>query len=884
MPVQKIITLIDSFNARLPSEKLYLHFDKPYYAVGDTMWFKAYLFQGATHIWSPSGLLYVELINDSNKLVRRMSFPVGYGISWGQIPLDPDDVPSGRYAVYAYTNWMQNAGTACFFHQHFAVGDAGSKYWLVKENHRVSAGDVSLAVQLSEADARPARQKDIRVKVVDGKKTLYHDDVQTGADGSFRTSFALPQKAGAGITLVAEDKSDPSRKAIVPLSVSRPENIDVQFMPEGGYLVSGLPAHIGFKAIGENGRGVDIKGKIVDSHDKEIASFASLHKGMGVFDLMPAAGETYTAVVQVPGSGPIRYALPAVKRSGSVLHISDEGDSLQLSVYFTPDLLNKSAYHLLGLARGLVCYGANLKMEKDQVNGSISKNAFPSGIAHFTLFNDEAQPVNERMLYIDQQDNLNIDISSDKASYGTRDSISLLVKVTDKQHEPVTGSFSLAVTDDAQIAPGGPEGDNIITRVLLSSELKGTVEDPTWYFSAHGDTATAGALDALMLTQGWAGYDWTSMLKKLPAPRYAPEPGFMVTGRVTNLLNKPIDKANVILMSTGRNKVFRDTVTNNEGRFTFYNFPVADTPAYIVQARNAKGKNFGIGLEVDEFKPADIKTGDIGQLMPWYVNGDTALLSYVKTNYQRQQDEATGGGRYKLLQGVVVKGRKGIRGSKNLNGAGEADQVIDEKEIQKSGKLNLKQLLQEKIKGFRVVYGPDATESYMIFSNYLHIVIDGVPLQRFGQQRETLEYLQASDVKGIEVMHSMRNTASYRNSFLSTKQLMSMNREYSFIEITTYSGNGIFLRHTPGVYLYRPLPVSWPVQFYSPRYTVKNERPLPDLRSTIFWQPNMVTDKQGRAQTSFYSAGKASTYTVILQGSDMNGSVGYRMKKIVVDK
>ncbi|HSC38468.1 MAG TPA: hypothetical protein VLD19_11365, partial [Chitinophagaceae bacterium] len=185
--VKTIIGMVDSFNTKLPSEKLYLHFDKPYYAVGDTMWFKAYLFQGATNTWSPlSGLLYIELISDSDKLVKRMSFPIGYGISWGQIPLIPDDIAAGRYTVYAYTNWMQNAGPAGFFHQRFAVGDAADKYWLVKESHKVNTNDITLAVQLNGADEKPARQKEVRVKVMDGKKTLYKDDVQTGSDGSFR--------------------------------------------------------------------------------------------------------------------------------------------------------------------------------------------------------------------------------------------------------------------------------------------------------------------------------------------------------------------------------------------------------------------------------------------------------------------------------------------------------------------------------------------------------------------------------------------------------------------------------------------------------------------------------------------------------------------------
>ena len=884
---RKIMAMVDSFNARLPAEKLYLHFDKSYYAVGDTIWFKAYLFQGNTYAWSPlSGLLYVELINDSDRVVRRMSFPAEYGISWGQLALTPEEVSGGKYTLYAYTNWMRNAGPACFFHQHFVIGEAGDKYWLVKESHRVSAGSMSLAVQLNEADAHPVRQKEIKVKVTEGKKTLFHDNLQTGSDGSFRTSFELPDKTSSGITLVAEDKTDPSLKVIVPLPLSRPENIDVQFMPESGYLVAGLPSRVGFKAISENGKGIDLQGRVVDSRDKEIVSFVSIHRGMGVFEFTPLAGETYSALVSVPGGSPLRYPLPAVKTSGTVLSVTEELDSLHVTILFSPGIGSGQVYHLLGLARGVVCYAANFAVEAKRADGRVSKSAFPSGIAHFTLFNDEAQPVNERMVFLDQQDNLHIEINSDKPSYAALDSISLHIQVKDKQQQPVIGTFSLSVTDDAQVRADSLSPGNIVTHLLLASDLKGTVEDPTWYFSQPGDTGIAKALDVLMLTQGWTGYNWQAIFKKPEPPLYAAQPGFMITGKVTNLFNKPVAKAGVLLLSTGKRGVFRDTVTNNEGRFVFANFPVADTPLYIVQARNAKGKNFGIGLAVDEFTPPEIKPESIGLLPPWYLNGDSTLLLYVKNNYQRQLDAIAGGdGKYKLLKGVTVKARRGIPGSANLNGPGGADQVVDQAEIEKAGKLNLKQLLEKTVKGFRVVYGAEGTETYKIFSNDLRIVIDGVSLARIGSQRETLEYLQASDIKGIEVMNSLRNAGNYRSAFLNTAQLMNLNREFSFIEITTFSGNGIFLKRTPGVYVYKPLPVTWPVQFYAPRYAIRAAHGAPsDLRSTIHWQPNLVTDKLGMVQTSFYAAGKPATYTVILQGSDMNGNIGFRTAKLVIGK
>jgi hypothetical protein len=195
--------------------------------------------------------------------------------------------------------------------------------------------------------------------------------------------------------------------------------------------------------------------------------------------------------------------------------------------------------------------------------------------------------------------------------------------------------------------------------------------------------------------------------------------------------------------------------------------------------------------------------------------------------------------------------------------------------------LNLKQFLQQRVKGFRVIYRQDGTEQYAIFQNPLRIVIDGVNLRRFGPERETLEFLTTEDVTGIEVMNNLRHTGNYRSAFLSPAQLANLNQEYSFLEITTRSGNGVFMKKAPGVTTYKPLPVTWPAAFYRPRYTIKNKG-ITDLRSTIHWQPSLVTGKDGRVETSFYAASKASTYTAVIQGSDMNGNIGVQIKKITI--
>jgi len=834
--IRQIVAAVDTFNRQLPEEKLFLHFDKPYYAIGDTIWFKAYLFEGTTHAYSPrSGLLYVELNNDSDHQVKRISVPVTFGLSWGQFALDGNIFPPGNYSIRAYTRWMENFGEDAYFHHSLFIAPATLPE-LVARQHS-SAGQHPFA----------------------GKSHSAHSP----------TSSASSSRIG---------------------------RIDLQFMPEGGWLVAGLPSRIGFKAIGEDGLGRDIKGRILDSKDSTIATLHSLYKGMGVFELRPVPGEKYTASIELPDGSTRQFPLPAVRKSGYVMRVDNHrgSDSLRISVLVSPDLVESRTFHLIGLSRGTVCFGASMRFSRPEEDGIVPKSAFPSGIAHFTLFDDAGEPVCERLTYIDRGDELNIQLATDKENYLTRDSIPLHIRVTNAQGQPVPGSFSLAVTDDAQVKTENALAGNIVSHLLLTSGLKGYVETPAWYLSTRTEESWQ-ALDALLLTQGWTGYHWKDILRGHQEPLYAAEPGFRVTGKVTNLVNGPVNNAKVTLISTGRTQLAMDTVTGTDGRFVFYQFPPMDSTGFVIQARNANGKSFGIDVTMDEGKPPALAVQPGPSVLNWDdLDSNSALLRYVKDNESVQNGKDPYGGRYKTLQKVVVRANPAIRGSNNLNGAGQADQVIDEATIQKAGKTTLKALLQQTVKGFRIAYSKTGIEQYMIFQNNLQIVIDGLRLSRFGagQERETLEFLTAEDIVGIEVMSTPRNTARYNSNNISSHRSMgagNIGREFVFIEITTRSGNGIFMKKSPGVTTFRPIPVSWPQAFYSPRYPVKEGgsgakgRPE-DLRSTIHWQPSVITDKTGQMTTSFYSADTPSTYTLIIQGSDMDGNVGFAVKQISITR
>ncbi|WP_449439368.1 hypothetical protein [Pedobacter steynii] len=305
----------------------------------------------------------------------------------------------------------------------------------------------------------------------------------------------------------------------IPLTINRSDKIDLQFLPEGGNLVSGLKSTVGFKAIAENGYGTDVTGNIYDSKNNRICSFASLHKGMGSFEFTPVSGEKYVVKLNLPKDYQTTYNLPEITPSGTVLHIENQesSDSLKLSIIATNDIATSAnPLYLIGSSRDIVCYAKSIDLKNSKI--SIAKNLFPSGIARFTLLNG-SKPISERITFIDHQDNLQIKVSTDKAFYNKRDSISLEIEVKDKSGKPIMSSLSLAVTDDSQIKFDDTGNFGINTNLLLCNELRGFIEEPGFYMNRKNKMAWL-ALDHLMLTQGWTGFDWKTVFNPIEPPKF----------------------------------------------------------------------------------------------------------------------------------------------------------------------------------------------------------------------------------------------------------------------------------------------------------------------------------------------------------------------------
>ncbi|RYG18358.1 MAG: hypothetical protein EOO07_09130, partial [Chitinophagaceae bacterium] len=477
---------IDAYNKTFPKEKLYLSFDKSYYNVGDTLWFKSFLLSGNLGQTNLSDKIYVELYNDSSKLVEIKAIALNNGLGYGDFALDKK-LNAGTYTIRAYSNWQQNFGSDYFFQKSIYVGNVGTKTWLVDSYQKLSTvankNTLNLKIRLSNINNKPAGLQDVEVYLMSNKKKLMKADLQTNLDGKIETSIPLADQINATYSFYIVDKKDPAKKAIVPILLQGVEELDLQFMPEGGYLVNDMYTKVAFKAVSPDGMGKTVNGKIVNSKNETVATFSSQHKGMGSFFLLAQKGETYTAVYNLNGKEK-RKDLPNAKQEGTTLRIDhlSKPDSLLIYIKATETKRSDQNYSLVAQGADQITMATAVNLKNGFSNLKLAKNNFTDGITHFTLFSPDQLPLNERSVFINHKQHIKLNLATHKSSYQNRDSVAVEITAANETGVPLSGTFSVSITDNSQVKQEQHE-ENIISNFLLQSEVRGHIEDPGWYFS-----------------------------------------------------------------------------------------------------------------------------------------------------------------------------------------------------------------------------------------------------------------------------------------------------------------------------------------------------------------------------------------------------------------
>jgi hypothetical protein len=345
---------------------------------------------------------------------------------------------------------------------------------------------------------------------------------------------------------------------------------NVLFFPEGGDLVNNVVNRVAFKAKNSLGHGMEAEGVITDQNGNELVEFSTVHNGMGSFELEPQPGSVYSASVSVNGSRPQMVVLPVARNEGVAVKVSrDNGNVL---VDFATGLSDGDQGYagevfVLAHTRGEIVYSGSHAFSGGAVNVSIPEHRFPGGIAHITVFSENNVPMAERLLFIDREDSFSFSPRVVRTEHEGQDYYGLQLDVFDVDGNPVAGHFSMSVLGGGFDTPGS--STNILSNLMLSSDLKGVIENPQHYLDPEKDLSDE--LDLLMMTHGWRRFDWTSVLAgEAPDLTHERTSSLNVTGRLTDRArDEPVNNHFVQMkVLSGHDDTF--TVrTNNRGIFIF---------------------------------------------------------------------------------------------------------------------------------------------------------------------------------------------------------------------------------------------------------------------------------------------------------------------------
>jgi hypothetical protein len=880
-PIDKLVATLQKWTDTIPQEKVYLHMDKPYYALGDTIWFKGYVTIGSRHQLSAlSGALYVDLISEKDSVLRSLKLPITTGMVMGDFTLG-DEFKEGSYRIRAYTQWMRNAGEDYFFDHTFTVGNIASNNIVTKVDYQYKDIDgkpvLTATLNYTNDEGKPLAGKDVHYQIMINKRVAWSTSSKTDQEGNLQVKISNENHvdlSGSYITTTLDGTNNNTITRDFPIKAALSQS-DVQFFPESGNLVKGIASRIAFKAVGVDGAGIAIKGTITDNNNKEVADIETLHAGMGSFLLHPETDKSYNANIIFADGTTKTIALPKVMDEGYVLSIYQPNqDSILVRIGASAKLATSAqTISFIAQTSGETIFATPIKIDKATTSIWLEKKSFPTGIAQFTIFNNLGDPLNERIAFIRSNDMMHLNLKTAKRNYQSKEHVQIELEAKDSKGKPTFGNFSVTVIDESKVPTDENNESTIFSNILLTSDLKGYIEKPNYYFAKETEEVNK-ALDNLMLTQGYRRFTWKELTNTVNTkPVFEAEGlGINISGRVTTLTVKILPNAIVNLISV-KAKIAKSTTTDKDGRFKFDGIFLMDSIKFALQGRTAKNSD-KVKLLLDSLPKllvaknrnmADVNLNITGTIQAYIDNSKKQDELYEKSG---QLDKV------QRLKEVRIKAKRVVVPTYAMQGMlqipeGHSDQTYKLPDAEHCA--NLLTCLRGMLAGITfkdsVILNTIIKYHDLPFCRQIngvhamHLIVDGV-LKSFDETENILQnnVIQAEDIVKIEVVRS--NLALI--AVLGGPAIM----------IYTNRGMGHKL-YTPNMANIMPKGFNNAREFYSPKYDKRESTDkVPDLRTTIYWSPYLKTDATGKTSFNFFNGDGPGTYKVIVEGINAAGEIG----------
>lgn len=759
-----IVKQLDFFRAQ-HQEKLYLHTDKPYYAAGENIMFKAYLVNAVTHVpASLSNFIYVELINEKNEIANRIKVKYQKENFQGSMALPPDQ-SAGNYRLRAYTSWMRNIDSDFFYERVLQIGNS-----------------------IQPAD----------------------------------TTIVAPK-----------DKQKANRKDKVNLN-----DFALTFFPEGGDLLEEVTQFVAFKAQGADGLSTELSGHVLNQQHDTVALIKTEHNGMGTFMLYPKPGDVFRAVVTTAAGITKEVNLPSVKKQGIALTVIQNKGAVRYQLKSTPSTVWPDSLYLVVHTRGNPLIVK--PVSADHASGTVETSFFTEGITHFVLLDGDGMPLSERLVFIYPQKLPEWTLATDKKKYERREKISMQLSLAGNELMPENGTYSVSITDNRTVKPDSL-ADNILSNLLLTSDLKGNIENPGAYFYSPSKYVFR-QLDLIMLTHGWRRFAIGNFKKPQEfIPSFFFEKGQYISGKIENYFAQGAKKAPIVVMAP-RLELVDATETDEKGNFLIEGLQYEDSITFVIQARTKKGLAL-VNILMDQETVPEVKPKIPFSLLPPVLNDDYLFNTREKYYYE-------GGVKIYNLGEVVVKGATQQQTAREASSRVWADYTMTKETLEKSLVRSAMDLFKRALSS-----KPELLTDPLV-------VINGMA---YWKDNYVLETIYPSEMLTFDVYRDASRCPYGSSAYdggaavVITLKPDAMNREKR------------------GIALFNSLGYSKTVEFYNPTYETEKKKAstVPDLRTTVYWNPVLVPDSTGKIAFDFYTADNLGCYNVEVEGVTSTGKISF---------
>ena len=834
---------IHQFNSIFPQEKVYLQFDNTSYYTGETIWYKAFVVNASTLQRAESKVLYVDFISPTGVVLEQQKLKIVGGQADGTIILVDGSTSQAR-EVRGTMNYPSG------FYEIRAY-----------TNYMLNFNPETIFSRVFAVYERPKMEG------------YYFEESPV-------------------IKLHKTDLNEPRPE---PGKLRR---INCSFYPEGGHLVKGQPNRVAFKVTDDTGLGIDAKGTVDGTRTK----VSTQHDGMGSFTVTP--GDRRISVTLTLDGKNHTFTLPAAEKEGiSMIVTQGSKDKLTIELNNTPSLTGKT----LGMAltcRGEIVDFCTIETGQGNTRTTRSMDGIPEGVCRINIFDADGTLYASRALYHHSQalKTPRIEVTPDKKEYAPFERINLKFQLKDGQGNPFRDRFCLSVRDTR--GQGNILADDLRTSLLLSSDLKGYIENPSWYFDTN-DADRDAALDLLMLVQGWERYDWQTITgQKEYRERHRVERSLTLNGWIMNSNGrKPLKDVEVLAALTPTDKSQLETYTYTTDTSGYFGFDIGveyyGKARFTIDAHAKRNRLIGPSARIvfdrsmlpaiRAYQPQELvftgltpasakgkKRKKEADKYPTIIDIDKGiLLPDVDIEEERVLTDYYAFNAYDVVKDVEVELDKGEYSTDLYGYLVEKGYSVSHilRRVIVSGLMEMMDTLMLCINGFEPFFYVHDSHNYLHTGRFVSSSAD-----------DRLE-IDTKDIKSIMIYDRpmwlwdiYQNCPLYMDYLNKTMQNIDFERLTAdrrlLIDVLIKEPEELSTRDDRFKINKRITTVDGytsPYAFYAPEYPNGPIAGDVDYRRTLYWNPNVITDTDGQATVEFYNNSITEHFNISAAGITPSG-------------